>query len=321
MRGSAGEGRCSNVTRQNQYMPSAQGFLIGLGIAVLLLWGIRRALHHSLAPQRIPEQKSPGDVGLDYREARFPTANDRTLFGWFLPAAQAGAAPTVALLHGWGGNAETLLPLAGPLHQAGFAVLLFDARCHGRSDEDSFASLPRFAEDLEHALDWLRQQPEVDRQRLAVVGHSVGAGAALFAASRRDDIATVVSIAAFSHPKNMMRRFLVAKHVPYVPFGWAILRYVQHVIGHRFDDIAPVNTIRKVRCPTLLVHGAADTTVPVAEARAIHAARSGDHVQLMVIPGSHDDYGDIEREAQMLVGFLDRHLSAAGERPAAQAAT
>lgn len=295
------------------------GFLISVAFALVLLWGLRRVLYRSLAPQRIPERQTPGDFGLDYRETRFQTANGRSLFGWFLPAGQSGAAPCVALLHGWGGNAETLLPLARPLHQAGFAVLLFDARCHGQSDQDSFASLPRFAEDLEHALAWLRQQADVDRQRLAVVGHSVGAGAALLVASRRDDLAALASIAAFAHPQSMMRRFLAAKHVPYVPFGWAILGYVQQLIGYRFDAIAPVNTIRQVRCPTLIVHGAEDRTVPVAEARAIYAARSGEHVQLMIIPGSHDDYGDIEREAQVLVGFLDGHLTDADQMPSARA--
>lgn len=285
-------------------MPAAPDFLIGLGLAALLLWGLRQALYRGLAPERIPEQQTPGDLGLGYREVRFPTVNGRILFGWFVPAAQAGAAPAVALLHGWGGNAETLLPLAGPLHRAGFAMLLFDARCHGRSDEDSFASLPRFAEDLDHALDWLRQQPEVDAGRVAAVGHSVGAGAALLSASRRDDLAAVASIAAFSHPQNMMRRFLASKRVPYVPLGWAILRYVQHVIGHRFEDIAPVNTLRKVRCPVLLAHGDDDRTVPVEEAREIYAARSGDHVQLKIIPGRHDEFGDIDNEAQALVDFL-----------------
>ena len=41
-----------------------------------------------------------------------------------------------------------------------------------------------------------------------------------------------------------------------------------------------------VRCPALLVHGVEDTTVPVSEAQAIHAARSGDHVRLKVIAAS-----------------------------------
>jgi DMSO/TMAO reductase YedYZ heme-binding membrane subunit len=81
------------------------------------------------------------------------------------------------------------------------------------------------------------------------------------------------------------------------------LRYIERVIGHRFDDIAPIATIRRLRCPVLLVHGGEDATVPVAEAHAIHAA-GGPNVQLKIVAGSHDDYADLERELPALVEFL-----------------
>lgn len=287
-----------------------------VALAALLLFGFRHFVHRGLAPSRIPEQRSPGALGVAFEEIRILTENDKHLFGWFVPPLAGGRAPAVAILHGWGGNAETMLPLVQPLVAAGFAALLFDARCHGRSDEDDFASLPRFAEDMEHALGWLRQRPEVDPERIAIVGHSVGAGAALLVASRRDDIAAVVSLAAFSHPAKMMRRWLAAKRIPHVPLGWAILAYVQRVIGHRFDAIAPVASIRGVRCPTLLIHGVDDVTVPVSEMREIYAARSGDHVQCRIVAGSHDDFGDVADvagEIAEVVGFLRQNAI----RPAA----
>ena len=170
-------------------------------------------------------------------------------------------------MHGWGGNAAMMLPLARPLHDAGFATLFVDARCHGASDDDSFASLPRFAEDVEHAFEWLAARADIDAGRIALIGHSVGAGAALLAASRRPDVAAVVSVAAFSHPAAMMRRWLATRRIPEWPVGRYILGYVQRTIGHRFDDIAPVTTIARVRCPVLLVHGADDDVVPLDDAR------------------------------------------------------
>ena len=274
-----------------------------MGVALLSLarWAIRRGL----APARIPPVRTPAALGLRFDEVRIPTENGKQLAGWFIPASstlEPGATPGIVIVHGWGGNAESMLPLTPILHDAGFTLLLVDARCHGLSDEDDFTSLPRFAEDIAHAADWLKQRTGVTS--VAVIGHSVGAGAALLAATRRQDIAALVSVAAFTHPVAMMRRWLAAKHVPYWPLGWLILRYVQAVIGYRFDDIAPINTIRRVRCPTLLVHGAADTTVPVAEAEAIYAARSGDHVHLRIVAGSHDDYADLDRELPALAAFL-----------------
>jgi len=259
----------------------------------------------SLRAPRVVEQSTPGAAGLQYSETLILSANGKRLFAWFIPAPGPGVAPALAVLHGWGSNAETMLPLAVPLHRAGYALLLFDARSHGRSDLDSFSSMPRFAEDLDHALYWLKCQPGVDSKRVGVVGHSVGAAAALLAASRRDDLAAVVSIAAFAHPEAVMRRMLAAWRVPYIPFGWYILHYVQHVIGYSFDDIAPVNTISRIRCPVLLVHGTEDITVPVAEAQMLYAKRGGGAGRLLLVKGSHDSYEDLDRQIGDLTDFLD----------------
>jgi len=286
---------------------AALGLLLGLtGLLLAARWLVRRGL----AAPRVAERGNPGDFGLPFRTVSFPTANGRTLRGWFIPADHAPAT-AVAVLHGWGGNAETMLPLAAPLHRQGRAVLLFDARCHGMSDGDAFVSLPRFAEDLEHAIDWLRGQPGIDVQRIAAIGHSVGAGAALLAASRSSRLAAVVSIAAFAHPAAMMRRWLAWRRIPYRPFGWAILEYVQHVIGTRFARIAPVNTIRRVRCPVLLAHGTDDVTVPVEEARQIFANRAHDAVELLLLQGGHDEYAEMDLGIGAMLDFLARRLPAA----------
>ena len=207
-------------------------------------------------------------------------------------------------MHGWGGNAAMMLPLARPLHDAGFATLFIDARCHGASDDDGFASLPRFAEDIEHAFEWLAARAEVDAGRIALLGHSVGAGAALLVASRLPGVMAVASVAAFSHPASMMRRWLATRRVPEWPVGRYVLGYVQRTIGHRFDDIAPVTTIARVRCPVLLVHGADDDVVPVDDAHRIFAARQHDAVELLVLGGRHDSFADLEQHMERLVGFL-----------------
>jgi uncharacterized protein len=276
-------------------------FLIAAGIGVFHL-----LIRIGLRARRIQEKETPERYALAYRDVSIPSVNGKQLFGWFIPAAGNTFAPAVAVLHGWGGNAEMMLPLVPPLHGAGYAVLLFDARNHGRSDSDSFSSMPRFAEDLECALDWLAQQPGVNARKISVLGHSVGAGAALLAASRRRDLAAVISIAAFAHPYSMMRRLLASHHIPYAPLGWYILRYVQRVIGHRFSDIAPCNTIREISCPVLLVHGTEDTTVPVDEVQSIYANRSGDHVHLLILQGGHDSVEELESHVGELMAFLSR---------------
>jgi dipeptidyl aminopeptidase/acylaminoacyl peptidase len=210
-------------------------------------------------------------------------------------------------MHGWGGNAGQMLPFAALLHRAGFAALLLDARNHGSSDSDTFSSMPRFAEDLERGLDWLSRQPRIDPHRLFLLGHSVGAGAALLVASRRHEPAGVISIAAFAHPAELMRRQMRSHHIPYLPFGWLVLRYIERTIRADFDEIAPCNTIRLTACPVLLVHGKQDNRVPVADALRIYHNRRDDGVELLLLPDAAHDSGEaIEPYGDSLVSFLGR---------------
>lgn len=268
---------------------------------------VNAAIRRGLAPPRVLEGETPGAFGLAWQAVRVPTANGRSLGGWLIPAGSG--APALIVMHGWGGNAEMMLPAALPLHRAGFALLLVDARNHGMSDSDSFSSLPRFAEDIEHAFQWLCGRPEADSRRIAVLGHSVGAGAALLAASRRPELAAVVSVAAFAHPETMMRSWLAARGVPYWPLGWYVLSYVQRVIGYRFADIAPCRTIADVACPVLLVHGSDDATVPVSDAERIRAGALRGRAELLIVPGGHDDYQEAAGRIAEVVAFLRQALS------------
>jgi uncharacterized protein len=271
----------------------------------LILHGLRapRAAH------ALPTH-APPVAGLEVREVRIDGPNGRSLAGWLaLPRHADAPVPAVLVMHGWGGNASLMWPVLPPLHAAGLAVLLVDARCHGRSGDDSFTSMPRFAEDIAAGLAWLRQQPGIDAGRLALLGHSVGAAASLLHASRHDDVRAVVSLASFAHPHEVMRRLLADVHMPYPLFGWYVLRHVQRVIGARFDDIAPLHTITRVRCPVLLVHGRGDTTVPFDDARRIAAARDG--TCLLPVDGGHDLREALRPHASGLVDFLAGAFAAA----------
>lgn len=260
-------------------------------------------------PRKV-ETGTPADLDLPYHTISVPTKNQKQLFGWYIPPPnQTGEAPAVVAMHGWGANAELMLPFAKVLHQAGYATLLVDARNHGRSDGDSFSSLPRFAEDLEHAFNWVNQRPEIDPQKVALLGHSVGGGAAMLVASRHDDVAAVVSIAAFAHPEEVMRRQMRSHHIPYPLIGWAALRYIESVIGVGFDEIAPINTIRKVQCPVLLIHGRDDRSVPHSDAENIYRQRNHQGVKLLTLADAdHDSIELIESHGTELIHFLNHSL-------------
>ncbi len=281
---------------------------LSAAIALTSVLALRQGAHalilRGLRAPRLAHQRTPADLGLAAQAVRLPTARGKTLFAWFVPVPSPTLSPAVVVMHGWGANASLMLPALAPLHAAGFAVLLIDARCHGQSDSEPFTSLPRFAEDIETGLDWLHQQASIDPNRLAVMGHSVGAGAALLCATRRPDVRAVVSLSAFAHPREIMRSFLAEARIPYTVLGWYVMRHVQAVIGARFDEFAPLRSMTRLHCPVLLVHGTEDTLVPFADAKRLKAAGPPDLVQCLQVAGGHDPSEALTENVKAVTDFL-----------------
>jgi pimeloyl-ACP methyl ester carboxylesterase len=283
--------------------------ILFIAAGMLLRRGLHRLILNGLRAPRMPHGKTPCSTEWVAQAMTLQGPGGKSLFAWFVAAPGKVPAPAVLLMHGWGVNASAMLPAVSPLHAAGYSVLLLDARCHGASDDEKFSSLPRFAEDIESGLDWLGAQPQVDSHRLAVIGHSVGAGAALLCATRRNDLSAVVSVSAFAHPREMMRRLLDEYRIPYAVLGWYVLRHVERVIGVRFTEIAPVTSMASLRCPVLLVHGQDDSVVPFSDARRLQNAALPAIVPCLAIGGGHDPRDALSAHLGQVVGFLQTALA------------
>ena len=48
--------------------------------------------------------------------------------------------------------------------------------------------------------------------------------------------------------------------------------------------------------------------MPVSEAQEIYANRRDAQVRLLLMPGHHDEFGDLERHMGTVIGFLDDTL-------------
>jgi pimeloyl-ACP methyl ester carboxylesterase len=232
------------------------------------------------------------------------TGGKRLAARYVAPRHDDGA--VVLVIHGWGGSSADMDVAAHSLSANGLGVLLVDARCHGDSDDDDFASMPRFAEDIEVGLEWLTTFG-VTPDRVVLLGHSVGAGAALLVASRRR-VAGVIALACMAHPAEMMTAMMVRKRIP-LSVVRLVLWKMQRLLGQRFDSFAPVHTIAAVSCPVLLLHGDADTTVPVADAQRLRHASNGG-ARLVIVEGAdHQSADAFLQHADMVVAFVDECLS------------
>jgi len=142
-----------------------------------------------------------------------PLPDGLRLAAHWLPAPAPGARPAVVALHGCGGlyrrDGSTLqaryVDYTARLHAAGVHVLLPDSLgsrglgpiCTVRHGERTVGAEGRRG-DVLAALDWLRQRPEVDAGRIALLGWSHGASTLLAAIDAgRADHAAVAGAVAF----------------------------------------------------------------------------------------------------------------------------
>ena len=234
-------------------------------------------------PRKV-HQRTPEKFNISFREVRFPTKNNRTLYGWWIPVKDNQPVPTIVLIHGWGRNVERMMPYIRQLHASGYNLLAFDSRNHGSSDPDHYSSMLKFAEDIICAVDFVQKQPEADSQRIGLLGLSIGGAASIYAAAHDSRIRSVVTVGAFAHPGDVMRYEFRQYHIPYFPFVWLLFKYVELRIGAKLDAIAPVKNIQQASASILLIHGQKDVVVPLEQAHQLEQAGRPEKVRLWVVP-------------------------------------
>ena len=117
---------------------------------------------------------------------------------FFLPDEASGPFPCIVMGHGFGLTRRCGLRGFGErFARAGFAVLLFDYRGFGDSGGEprQVVSFRKQLEDWSAVIEQARTLPEVDSERIATWGFSLGAGHALTTAARDPGIAAVVAVA------------------------------------------------------------------------------------------------------------------------------
>lgn len=284
--------------------------LLVVGVLSALVLGFSWAFARLYCrPKRRPPAKTPAHYDLPFEAVTFHS-HGVPLRGWFIPSkGNPAPPPTVILAHSWSYNAGQMLPLARALHLAGFAVLLYNARGHGDSGKDGPITILKFAEDLIAAVDYLMGRSDVDAARLGAVGHSLGASAAIVAASTEPRLRAVVSSAAFADPETLTADFLRALHVPRWPFLWLICRFIERWLGARMREVAPRNRIGQIHAPLLLIHGESDRFIPSSNMSILSERARREQVENWLVAGR--GHSDVIRHPDFdsrVVGFLKKHL-------------
>ena len=202
---------------------------------------------------------------------------------WLLPAGTRDRpAPAVILTHG---NAETIDFLPEEFHlfkNRGVTLMMVEFPGYGRSEGSP--SQTAISAVMEKAYDVLVNRPDVDGDRIILMGRSLGGAATCQLAVRRPSRALIL-ISAFTSVTAFAPRYLVP------PF----------LVRDPFDNLAVMRTYRQ---PVLIFHGIRDEIIPYRHGQTL-AANAGD-ATLVSFESGHNDLLTGPRFWQEIDAFFKR---------------
>jgi alpha-beta hydrolase superfamily lysophospholipase len=284
---------------------------------------------------------------MERRELSFASGVDSCAAWLYSPAGRGARGPIVVMAHGLSGTRRDRLgAFAERFAAAGLAALAFDHRGFGDSDgEPDLFDPRRQLEDWRAAIAFSRSLAEVDPDRVATFGSSMGGGNALAAAAEDPRVAAAISQVPFldivtqahrSSPRVTARTLAAAirgRHLPAVgqpdepalinaPGGEEGWRRVVEIgedsrwrnrVSSRWllgRPFRPVRHAATLHCPWLVCVGEADRVAKPGP--AIAAARRAPQGELRTYPGvDHFDVYDGPVHEELVadqLDFLKRHL-------------
>jgi len=187
---------------------------------------------------------------------------------WFEPE---NAQATVVLLHGVTDTRQGMMGHAKLLLQHGFRVLAPDSRGHGESGGEIFTYGLREVEDMRRWVEWVNSRHE--GEPVYGLGESMGASILLQAAGQGIPFQAIVAESPFA-TFQLVARYRMEQRVPW--FGPLLaetaLLYARWRLELDLREASPLKAMGHINIPVLLIHGTADTHIPIEHSRLLAAA-------------------------------------------------
>jgi len=249
---------------------------------------------------------------------QYPSFDGRQIPAWYYraPAGTGERKPVVVYVHGGpeGQTQAVLMPILQYFVQQGFHVLAPNVRGssgYGKTymNLDNVEKRPDSVADLAHAAHWLRQQPEVDGEHIAVYGGSYGGYMVLAALTEYPDlwaagvdIVGIANFVTFLENTGAYRRSVREAEYGSLAHDRAVL-----------EAISPIHKIGRITAPLIVIHGQNDPRVPVSEAQQVVDALRTRGVPVEFLVYADEGHGLVKLANKLeafpkVAAFLSKHF-------------
>ena len=197
------------------------------------------------------------------------------IVGRFYRTNEYKFAPTILYFHG-NGEIATDYDFIGPTYQQmGINLFVVDYRGYGQSDgSPSFSSMIKDA----HVIYQKFRTYLLENQflgPLSVMGRSLGSASAIeLAVHYQNQLACLIIESGFAHTYKLLRRLGISSTLPPEKEGIA----------------SNLPFIRKVKIPSLFIHGENDMIIPLGDGVALHKNVSSVNKNILIVPrAGHND--------------------------------
>jgi MYXO-CTERM domain-containing protein len=241
------------------------------------------------------------DLGAPFEEVEFTTNDGLRLKGWYIRSRNGAA---VISFPGRASSQKRAKLLA----RHGYGVLVFDRRGEGESEGDPNLFGWEGERDVHAAVEFLRNRPEVDPDRIGGIGLSVGGEMMIEAAAESDALRAIVSEGASARSV----RDIVAN--PGTTWSEVLGNGVATLATSLFSNALPPadleSLVPKISGAVLFVYGENGQPAEEPANRAFYAV-AHEPRELWEVPGSGHIGGTEARPReyeQRVVAFFDRYL-------------
>ena len=293
----------------------ATGLILVVGALTTsgMFWVARREaarLVTHLPDERPPIERTPADVGMDYRDVQVTTSDGLRLAGWWTPSKNGAA---VIVQHGYKTNRSTqLLEIAATLARGGYGVLLSSLRAHDLNDGRVISFGLEEMKDLSAWLAFIQTLEGVDPSRIGIFGNSLGGSLAIQLAAQTQSIKAIVNHSAVASVRSTVEpRIAYFTGLPPFPFTPMILFWVEQDWAMQPDLLDFTVWIAALDSqPILLMQGGADVVVASESGQLLYeAAREPKELWFEPDLGHVDFQRERSQEfSDRVVGFFNRHL-------------